>query len=200
MIRRSLSGRAARAGSLLALGALAVHQLRYLLTYGSGADKALAHQGHGYLLDLVPTLVVLALCVLLGRLLASRLGRMRPGGPPRLRRSALAFSLALLATFALQELLEGMLAAGHPGGAAAVLANGGWLAIPLSFVLGSVAALCDRLLAGAERVLGLQARGRRPRLRPRPAPTPAVPPAARPLATLALAFGLARRPPPPRLA
>ena len=38
-----------RALFLLPAGALLVHQLRYLLAYGPGADSALSAQGHAYL-------------------------------------------------------------------------------------------------------------------------------------------------------
>jgi hypothetical protein len=57
-----------RTAGLLSAGALAVHQLRYRLVYGGGADRALEHQGHGYLSAVVPV-VGLALAGVLAHLL-----------------------------------------------------------------------------------------------------------------------------------
>ena len=74
------TSRIARAASLLSLGALAVHELRYLLAYGHGATEALAQQGHGYMSDLAGALVVLALAALLATLLAGALAPPRPPG------------------------------------------------------------------------------------------------------------------------
>ena len=45
MIRGSRFTASLRSLSVLALGALAVHQLRYLVGYGSDAGSALGHQG-----------------------------------------------------------------------------------------------------------------------------------------------------------
>ncbi len=189
---------ATRAFALLALGALAVHELRYLLAYGGQAQSAMASQGHGYLGELTPALVVLALSALCGRLAAATLGRGIHAGRRRsILRSASAFVAALGMIFAAQELVEGALFAGHPGGLAAVFGGGGWLAAPLALAVGLLAACADGLLAGTERVL--MRRAARPRQRlPRPAgargPRPGSAfhfPAPAPLA-----FGLARRPPP----
>jgi len=130
------TSRIARGASLLSLGALAVHELRYWLAYGRGAGEALAHQGHGYVSDLGGVLVVLALATLLATLLA---GALAP--PPRaahdppgaaFRRTAGLHALALAAIFCAQELTEGAIAAGHPAGLAAVLAHGGWVFLPLA--------------------------------------------------------------------
>jgi hypothetical protein len=197
MTPQALTGRLARRASLLALAALALHQLRYSLAYGGDAGAALERQGHSYLGDLGAIVVAFAVSLALARLLAATLGRLRPEPAARaLPRAALAFAAALLAIFATQELSEGALSAGHPGGLAAVLANGGWLALPLAAALGLLVAIADRLLAGAERRLAEASP--RPRLgRARP-PVTAAPagPDLTPLAALCLRFGLARRPPP----
>jgi hypothetical protein len=192
-----LTGSLARRASLLVLGALALHQLRYALAYGDRTSAALASQGHSYLGDLGPILVAFAASLACARLLAAAFGRLRPGRSGRaLPCAALAFAAALLAIFAAQELTEGALSAGHPGGLAAVAANGAWLALPLALVIGLGAALADRLLAGAERRLVEGARGART-VRPRPLAAAApdgpdlVPPPSG-----CLRFGLARRGPP----
>ena len=162
MSTRALTGRLARRASLLALGALAVHQLRYALAYGGGASSALARQGHSYLGDLAPILVALASA---SSARASWPRRSDASAARSAQRASwraewIAFAAALLAIFSAQELTEGALAAGHPGGVAAVLANGGWLAFPLALALAAIVACADRALSRAER--SLVARARRP--------------------------------------
>src|SRR5690349_725965 len=106
--RRALAGR----GFLLfPAAAFAVHQLRYELTYGSRTGAELAAQGHGYQNSLAPW-VVLLLAVGLGSFLA-RLARAAGGRQDVRRRRSFAglFALSstlLLATYSLQEWLEGV--------------------------------------------------------------------------------------------
>jgi hypothetical protein len=197
MRRGALTGCLARRASLLVLGALALHQLRYALAYGDRTSAALASQGHSYLGDLGAVLAAFAASLVCARLLAAALGRLRPAPTGRaLPRAALAFAAALLAIFAAQELAEGALSAGHPGGLAAVAANGGWLALPLALAIGLAAALGDRLLAGTERHLVEGARSARAgRRRPPAAAAPGEPDLVPP-ASGCLRFGLARRGPP----
>jgi hypothetical protein len=193
--------RRARTASLLALGALAVHQLRYALAYGGDAGSALASQGHGYLTAVAPTLVSLTAATLAATLILPALTRLA-ARPERRRPHASAaslFAVALLGTFSVQELVEGALAAGHPSGAAAVLGDGGWLALPLALAIGSLCAAASLFLEHAERVLVAPPRKLRARVL-RPALLPATPiagPARAPLVSAPLAFGLARRGPPP---
>jgi hypothetical protein len=194
------TSRTARAASLLSLGSLAVHELRYLLAYGHRTGEALANQGHAYLSDLGGALVTLAFASLLATLLAGVLAppARRPAQPAgaAFRRVAALYALALLAIFCTQELTEGAVAAGHPAGLAAVLAHGGWVALPLALALGILCSLACLALQGVERTL---ARGACPRHAPRRPPALAEPhaaPARLPLASLSLAFGFARRPPP----
>jgi hypothetical protein len=95
-----------------------------------------------------------------------------------------------------QELAEGALASGHPTGLVGVLGASGWLALPLAMALGALGAIARGWLDRAERCLA--AALVRPRL-PRPqrrAARPALPPVRPALSSLALRFGLARRPPP----
>jgi hypothetical protein len=189
----------ARAASLLTLGALAVHQLRYLIAYGSKTGGALAHQGHGYLAQLAPVLAGLAIAALAATLIAVALRRApagRTGVPIAL--ATILFAGGLLTIFSTQELAEGALAPGHPQGLDALLAHGGWIAAPLALAIGALAALATRAIEGAERLLaGILVR--RPSGRVRASRDLAVPPTScrrRPLAALALGFGFARRPPP----
>jgi hypothetical protein len=195
-VLRATSPRA-RSGALLLLGALAVHQLRYLLSYGSGAPQELSRQGHAYLADVVPVIAVLALALVAGSLLASaaaRARRLRPSSS--LARMTLLFALSLLAIFSIQELIEGALSAGHASGLGAVVAGGGWIAMPLALFIGAICALAARMLDRAERAIAGRVRVSRPRSRPPVILPPATPCLRTPLASLALAFGFARRPPP----
>jgi hypothetical protein len=153
-----------RTAGTLAACAYAVHSLRYLLAYGSHAQGELQRQGHAYLAA-APVLLTALLALGAGELLraAARGERARGKTPPLLGAWALAAG-ALLALFCVQELLEGMLAAGHPAGLQAIAAGGGWLAVPLSVAFGLLAAVLGR---GARAVLeGGPARLRLPAPRP----------------------------------
>jgi hypothetical protein len=186
-----------RAAALLGAGALAVHQLRYLLAYGHGASDALALQGHGYLALATPVvamLVVLAAIELLFRVATARPDSV--GGMPRpstLRLWMLA-SACLLVTYSVQEWLEGAAAAGHPGGLGGVFGHGGWTAVLLSAAIGAIVALA---LRGATAVLELAARRspRKPRSPRRARRQPSL--RAPALSLDVLALNLAARAPPP---
>src|SRR5262249_774552 len=107
-----------RAMSLLGLGAFAVHQLRYVLAYGSETHHELASTGHGYLSHVAPVLAALVTAALIATIVAAELrargvGAARPLGVPA---GALTFSAGVLAIFATQELLEGVLLPGHASG------------------------------------------------------------------------------------
>ena len=184
----------ARLAAILALGAFAVHQLRYLIAFGSSSSEELARQGHGYMAAWLPILGVFTISALLGTLIRGRFGARL--AEASLSRRAAIFAAALLAIFVTQESLEGVLAAGHPGGVAAVLGYDGWLAIPLAAAIGFVAALLARALEQVEIAIG--ARRTIPVLPRAPRKAGSARPAAAVSRTLdALAFGLARRPPPP---
>jgi hypothetical protein len=189
----------ARTASLLSLGALAVHELRYVLAYGERAGEALASQGHAYLSDLGGALITLILATLLATVLAGALAppARRPGNArTAIRRMAVLYGLALLAIFCAQELTEGAVASGHPAGLAAVFAHGGWVALPLALAAGALCSLASLALQGVERNL-VRRTLRRPRRRPPAVAEPHSSTAAwLPLAALNLAFGFARRPPP----
>lgn len=149
---------------LLAVAALGLHQLRYLLAFGDGSESALAREGHAYLTLLIVPVLGLAIAVVL----AQALIRVAGGGPAgatagavRLRRVWPAASAGLLCIYAAQELLEGALATGHPAGVAGLVAGGGWVAVPLAIALGALVALTlriSRALDGPRRVCGLRLR------------------------------------------
>jgi hypothetical protein len=186
-----------RLAVLLALGAFALHQLRYLIA-GAPSAGELGEPSHDYMADLLAPLAVLLLAAALATLIRGTEVAV-PVRAPLARRIAV-FAASLLAIYAGQESLEGILAAGHSLGVATLLADGAWIALPLALGIGALAAVVARALEGIERAIAVvHARGawlRRP---------PAVRGWARParapvLAAAPLAFGLARRPPPFALA
>jgi hypothetical protein len=186
-----------RSAALIALAALAVHQLRYRLAFGDDTGQELAHHGHAYLAQALPVLLAFAVATLAAGVLRAVLRPDASSGS--LTRSfagrALLYALMIMAVFSAQELLEGALFAGHPAGLAAVLAAGGWLALPLALVAGAAAALLDGGLVALGSLIVVRLRAA---ARPRPprrhgAPRASAMPA---LASSPAAFGLARRPPP----
>jgi hypothetical protein len=180
-----------RLAAILALGAFAVHQLRYLIAFGGSASAEMVRQGHGYTTDLLPALAVLVLAAALATLIRGTEGASPSQGS--LVGSMASFALALFLVYACQESLEGMLSAGHPAGAA--VANGGWIALPLSLAIGALAALLATALERVEHVIALT-HADRPRARPPAVRGRAFPARTRRLTAAPLAFGLARRPPP----
>lgn len=136
-----------RASVLVLAGALAVHELRYVLA-GRHEDP---HE-HAYM----PWLVPIA-CALLGIALAE-LGarvavRIRTGGQPVYFPAGvrwLSASTLLTAIFAMQEVTERLIAHGRVDIADSLVVHGGWLALPLCFVVGAVIAV---LLRGARALL-----------------------------------------------
>ena len=134
-----------RLAAVIAAAALVLHELRYLIGFGDHAHEALAARGHAYL----PLAGGVA-----GLLLAARRGAAargaRPGPPHRAGGGAAPASfgsgscsrVALLAVYSGQELLEAALSRrAAVAAAAAVLADGGWSALPLALAHRRAAAL-----------------------------------------------------------
>jgi hypothetical protein len=184
---------------LLPAAALAVHQLRYWLAYGSRANAELAAQGHSYLHSLVPW-TVFALAVGGGLFLRRLVVAARTGRGPGARRGSavhlwLASSAGLLAVYAVQETLEALLTTGHPAGMAGVFGHGGWWAVPVAAAVAAV--LTAVLLLGRALLRQVAAAARR---RARPCLDLAVPAGVAPALARPLALAAAGRAPPPRLA
>jgi len=136
---------------LLPVGAFVVHQLRYRIAYGPHADAQLQAQGHSYLDSFAPWLVLL-LCLAAGSFLA-RVAQAAASGRVERRRHSFgavwaASSGTLMAVYAVQELLEGFVAAGHPAGLHGIVGHGGWWAGVLAVVVGAAIAVLLRV-AGA---------------------------------------------------
>jgi hypothetical protein len=138
-----------RTAALLGVGAFAVHQLRFAIPYGHEASHALAVQGHAYLLPVAPVLVGVLLLAFAHLLGAVARGARAPA--VRFRRLWLGASICLTAVYSLQELIEGLVSPGHPGGVQGVAGHGGWLALPLSIAIGLAIALLTRGAAVAAR-------------------------------------------------
>jgi hypothetical protein len=178
-----------RLAAILAVGAFALHQMRYLI-----APADLAAQGHGYMTDLLAPTAALVLAVCLATVIRGTEG----AAPARaaLTRRIARFSIALLAIYAGQETLEALMATGHPA-PAAMLGGGGWLALPLALGIGALAALLVRALEGLERAIAVAHSVERVHPRPPAVRGRALPAHGQALLSAPLAFGLARRPPPP---
>jgi hypothetical protein len=141
-VRSVLAG---RGFMLLPAAAFGVHQLRYELAYGSRAGYELSAQGHGYLDSLAPwvsVLVAFGAGSFLVHVTRTVSGSDTAGPRRGFGRLWLLSSVALVSVYAVQEWLEGMFAAGHPGGLEGIFGHGGWWAVPLSAAFGlAVAAL-----------------------------------------------------------
>lgn len=185
-----------RSGGLLAIAALALHQLRYLAAHGSDADNALAAQGHGYLELVVPVAGTFCVAIIAGQLLAAAAPRSaRPIPSQGSLRQTAACAFAVLAIFCTQELVEGMLSAGHAAGLDALLADRGWVALPIAVLLGALVSLT---LSGVGKLEQRVAGTLSPPRRRIPVPFEALyeEPSVRPAASLGLVFGFSPRPPP----
>ena len=164
--------------ALMPPAAFAVHQLRYWLAFGGHAGLFLNRQGHLYLHSLAPWLAV-AVAIAVGGFLQA-LGRAL-GGQRSLSRYTLSFTAlwlicaaALVAIYASQELLEGVLATGHPAGLVGVFGYGGWWSVPAALAVGLVLAAAFH---GARWALREAAERRSAKLNPRRRRTPVLRPA-----------------------
>jgi hypothetical protein len=100
-------------------------------------------------------------------------GHARPPAWRGFLRLALLIGATLLALYSCQELLEGMLSSGHPGGFDGVFGDGGWWAVPLSLACGLVIAAALRGARAAIRwVASRHRRLKASHGRPAPAPRP----------------------------
>jgi hypothetical protein len=145
-----------RAALLLLLGTQALHHLRYLIAPDHHAGATLGEHGHGGLhLAATGPAITLGLALVLAWLVVRAAGAPH-GRSPRavkvVRIWPLAF-VALLGSYGAQELLEGVFGNGHEGDVAVLVADGGWVALPLAIAIGGVIALVVRVARAAERLV-----------------------------------------------
>lgn len=147
--------------SLLSAGALAVHQLRYLIAYGDRSHQVLAWHGHAYLTPVMEGMGVLLLLTMVA-FFAHLFKTLRASvhEPTVLRASRLWIlgAASLVGVYGLQELVEGQLESNHPAGFGAIFGHGGWIALPLAIAIAGVVAL---LMRGASAVIEHASRGTR---------------------------------------
>jgi hypothetical protein len=169
-------GGALRAIALLSVGALVLHQLRFILGYGANAGDALALQGHSYLPFAEALVIVVfggASLGFLRSLVRARHGAPVDSGGPTFERLWIYAGSALLSVYTIQEGIEGEVFAGHPTGLIGIFGHGGWTAILLAVAIGALIAL---LLEGAQRVIALiSGRARQPLPRLQSAGWPRLP-------------------------
>lgn len=191
---RGLAGSRLSAAVLIAGGAVALHELRYLVVYRDHSEEALAATGHHYLALITPLAAGLMVFALRPLLVALGKARPAPAGPaPRLASLWALATGCLLAIHAGQEWLEGVLTAQHAGGVEGVVGNGGWSALVLAAAIGALVAFA---LRGAQEALAVTVRRAPfPTLRPLCRAIP-IPPLATPVALDAVACHLAGRGPP----
>jgi hypothetical protein len=188
------------AALLFPAGVLAVHQLRYLLAYGSRAGSELSAHGDHYVAAatvVAAILVIIALGVGLGRLLAASRG----SGHPQLARVPVwllwvGLTLVLFAGFCALEALEVVFEPEHEAGLVGMFGDGGLWAVPAAALVAGLMAL---LVHGGRALLVLATRqrtGLRAAVTParHPGPTRTVQP-HRPMADCAAG----RAPPAPQL-
>jgi hypothetical protein len=135
-----------RAGILVLLGALVVHELRYVLA-GQHPD-AHAHAYMGRLVPFVSALLLLAGIEFIARFMRRR--RVRADALAAGGVRWLALGTILFAIFAAQETAEVLFEHGRLDVADSLIVHGGWLGAPLSF---AVAAVVTLLLRGASALL-----------------------------------------------
>lgn len=148
----------------------AVHQLCYLLAYGSQASSELTAHGDDYVATAAVVAVALgAISLGLGLLRLFGAWRGRPA-PANVTLPAwllwLGTTLALLAGFCSLEGLEIVLEPHHLGGLVGIFGQGGWWALPAAAFVG---ALMTLLVRGGRALLFILGRDRRTRHVP-PAP------------------------------
>ena len=157
-MRRSTAESLSRTAALIALGAFAVHQLRYLAGYGHEAGSELSRQGHGYLAGALPVLAAFLLSAVAAGLLRAALGRRAGAGAPAglthrrdtSRAAPLSSGWASLSSSVARKRSRAPSPRATRAGWRRCLAQGGWLALPLAGLLGALCALLDRGIATLE--------------------------------------------------
>jgi hypothetical protein len=170
-----------RAIALFGAASAAIHQLRYAIGYGAGAQHELAAHPHGYLEAALPAIATAAAIALAAALI--RVARGESAGrarSPSLPAVWIGCTLALAAIFGVQETLEG----------AGAFAGGGWIGLALAVPAGLLVAVALRGSDAAD----LRVRGAALRIRVVASSFVGIRAATGPARLLDLRFG-ARAPP-----
>jgi hypothetical protein len=153
--------------ALVAVGAIGLHQLRYLAGDPGHGHGAISAHAHAYL-PLAAALVLLVFLAAVAHfactLMLARGGDLRSRRPLRYSRAWPLATFLLLAIFFTQESFEGALLAGHSSGLHGLLGHGGWSVLVFAPLIGALIAL---LLRGAQHILEAATRRVR-RVRQRP--------------------------------
>jgi hypothetical protein len=144
---------------LIPLATVAVHQLRYVFAYGSGAGHELALDGDEYVTALLPGLGMLALAAaVLGTVALWRAARGHPAIARRVPSLPVLWAVAtvvLLGGYLVQESLEVVLGSAHASIIGQAFADGGLWVLPAAVLVGLGWALAVR---GSRAVLALALR------------------------------------------
>jgi hypothetical protein len=154
---------ALRPVTLIAGGAIAVHELSYLAGFGTAGSHAPAD--HSYVAALLPALAILAALALFATVERGVAGTRTP--PASALTRALTYAAAIVAVFFGQEAVEGLLAGAGPVQIASVLAARGVMAIPLALALGFIASLAMHGLETVEARIATRFDQSTPRRAPR---------------------------------
>jgi hypothetical protein len=131
-----------RLAALIAVGALAVHDLRVLAGYGRDADLIMREPAHAYLpfaTGLAAMLLLAASVQLTRSLTGAALDRSRVAQTASTWRRWLVVSLLLVGTYLVQASAESFFDPGHP-----IIGHGGWSVVPLALAVGFVIAVVSR--------------------------------------------------------
>jgi hypothetical protein len=126
--------------ALIAVGALAVHELRVVAGYGHDAELIMGAPGHAYLP--FATGLVVVLLALSAMQFAHRMIRAAAGSPVMAHRASfrarwLGTSVLLVAVYLAQATAESFFDPGHP-----IVGHGGWSVVPLALaVAGAIVVL-----------------------------------------------------------
>jgi hypothetical protein len=158
-------GKVMRWMGLLAVGAIGLHELRYV--FGSAAHGAASH-AHSYLplvIALAALAFVVALVDFITTVAAARGAGAHHESSSRVSKTWPTATFALIAIFVLQESLEGALFGGHSAGLHGLFGHGGWWVLVFAPILGGLVAFA---LRGSDKAIALAA-GRPARRRRKPA-------------------------------
>ena len=161
-----------RAVALLAVGALALHELSYWLTDGVSGVGSHSHSYMPLAAGVVTVLLLLACASFARTMIRAMRGVEEEDHPPSFHALWPLLSAALLGAFALQEWVEAWVTPGHPGGVGHVAGHIGPGGVGLAIAISALIAL---LLRGARSAVAAVARRHlAPRARRAPARIPSL--------------------------